>query len=82
MIGEVADGRAVFPSKRNSTCNPWRARELGLPDDGCGASRNTIARRQVLASIVWLRARPRRAVEPGDLLLAIDAKVVNRFPRG
>jgi len=48
---------------------------------GCGASKITIRkRRQVLAIDRLAAGSPAAALlEPGDLLLAIDGKVVNRF---
>ena len=63
-------------------CSPWRARaNWACRMNGCGAWKNTIrSTGRCSASIGWSPVRrPRRCSMPGDLLLAVDGKVVNRF---
>ncbi len=57
------------------------ARELGLPDDWVRRfEEHNPQRRQVLGIDRLVAGSPAAALlEPGDLLLAIDGKVVNRF---
>jgi pro-apoptotic serine protease NMA111 len=82
MIGVVADGRPLFSFEAEFDVQSLAgARELGLPDEWVRRlSEHNPQRRQVLGINRLVAGSPAAALlEPGDLLLAIDGKVVNRF---
>jgi pro-apoptotic serine protease NMA111 len=82
MIGVVADGRPLYSFEAEFDVQSLAgARELGLTDEWVRrlADHNP-QRRQVLGVNRLVAGSPAAALlEPGDLLLAIDGKVVNRF---
>jgi S1-C subfamily serine protease len=82
MIGVVADGRPLYSFEAEFDVQSLSAaRELGLPDEWVRRfSEHNPQRRQVLSINRLVAGSPAAALlEPGDLLLAIDGKVVNRF---
>ena len=82
MIGAVADGRPLYSFEAEFDVQSLAgARELGLPDDWVRRfEEHNPQRRQVLGINRLVAGSPAAALlEPGDLLLAIDGKVVNRF---
>jgi S1-C subfamily serine protease len=82
MIGVVADGRPLYSFEAEFDVQSLAgARELGLPDEWVRRFEDHNAqRRQVLGINRLVAGSPAAAMlEPGDLLLAIDGKVVNRF---
>jgi pro-apoptotic serine protease NMA111 len=82
MIGVVADGRPLYSFEAEFTVDSLAAaRDLGLPDDWVRRfEEHNPQRRQVLAIDRLVAGSPAAALlQPGDLLLAIDGKVVNRF---
>jgi S1-C subfamily serine protease len=82
MIGAVADGRALYSFEAEFNVQSLAgARELGLPDEWVRRlEEHNPQRRQVLAIDRLVAGSPAATLlEPGDLLLAIDGKVVNRF---
>jgi S1-C subfamily serine protease len=82
MIGVVADGRPLYSFEAEFDVQSLAAaRELGLPDEWVRRfSEHNPQRRQVLSINRLVAGSPAAALlEPGDLLLAIDGKVVNRF---
>jgi S1-C subfamily serine protease len=82
MIGVVADGRPLYSFEAEFDVQSLAAaRELGLPDEWVRRfSDHNPQRRQVLGINRLVAGSPAAALlEPGDLLLAIDGKVVNRF---
>jgi S1-C subfamily serine protease len=82
MLGIVAEGRPLYSFEAEFDVQSLAGgRELGLPDSWVRRfEEHNPERRQVLA-IDRLVAGSAAAtlLEPGDLLLAIDGKVVNRF---
>ena len=82
MIGVVADGRPLYSFEAEFDVQSLAAaRELGLPDEWVRRfAEHNPQRRQVLGVNRLVAGSPAAALlEPGDLLLAIDGKVVNRF---
>jgi pro-apoptotic serine protease NMA111 len=82
MIGVVADGRPLYSFEAEFNVESLAgARELGLPDEWVRRlEEHNPQRRQVLGIDRLVAGSPAAALlEPGDLLLAIDGKVVNRF---
>jgi pro-apoptotic serine protease NMA111 len=82
MLGVVAEGRPLYSFEAEFNVQSLAgARELGLPDEWVRRfEEHNPQRRQVLAIDRLVAGSPAAALlEPGDLLLAIDGKVVNRF---
>jgi S1-C subfamily serine protease len=82
MIGVVADGRPLYSFEAEFAVQSLAgARELGLTDDWVRRLEGHNPRhRQVLGIDRLVAGSPAAGLlEPGDLLLAIDGKVVNRF---
>src|SRR3984893_18749184 len=82
MIGAVADGRPLYSFEAEFDVQSLAgARELGLPDAGVRRfEEHNPQRRQVLGVNRLVAGSPASLLlEPGDLLLAINGKVVNRF---
>jgi S1-C subfamily serine protease len=82
MIGVVADGRPLYSFEAEFNVQSLAvARELGLPDQWVRRfEEHNPQRRQVLGIDRLVAGSPAAALlEPGDLVLAIDGKVVNRF---
>ncbi len=82
MIGVVADGRPLYSFEAEFDVQSLAgARELGLPDEWVRRfEEHNPQRRQVLGINRLVAGSPAAALlEPGDLLLAVDGKVVNRF---
>jgi pro-apoptotic serine protease NMA111 len=82
MLGIVADGRPLYSFEAEFNVQSLAgARELGLPDDWVRRfEEHDPLHRQVLGIDRLVAGSPAAALlEPGDLLLAIDDKVVNRF---
>jgi S1-C subfamily serine protease len=82
MIGVVADGRPLYSFEAEFNVQSLAgAREFGLPDEWVRRfEEHNPQRRQVLGIDRLVAGSPAASLlEPGDLLLAIDDKVVNRF---
>jgi S1-C subfamily serine protease len=82
MIGVVAGGRPLYSFEAEFNVQSLAgARELGLPDSWVRRfEEHNPQRRQVLGIDRLVAGSPAaELLEPGDLLLAIDGKVVNRF---
>jgi len=82
MISVVADGRPLYSFEAEFDVQSLAgARELGLPDEWVRRfEEHNSQRRQVLSINRLVAGSPAAALlEPGDLLLAVDGKVVNRF---
>ncbi len=82
MIGVVADGRPLYSFEAEFNVQSLAgARQLGLPDEWVRRfEEHNPQRRQVLGIDRLVAGSPAAALlEPGDLVLAIDGKVVNRF---
>jgi S1-C subfamily serine protease len=82
MIGVVADGRPLYSFEAEFNVQSLAgARGLGLPDEWVRRfEEHNPQRRQVLGIDRLVAGSPAAALlEPGDLVLAIDGKVVNRF---
>jgi pro-apoptotic serine protease NMA111 len=82
MIGVVADGRPLYSFEAEFDVQSLAgARELGLPDAWVRRfEEHNPQRRQVLGVNRLVAGSPASLLlEPGDLLLAINGKVVNRF---
>jgi S1-C subfamily serine protease len=82
MIGVVAGGRPLYSFEAEFNVQSLAgARELGLPDAWVRRlTQHDPQRRQVLGIDRLVAGSPAATLlEPGDLLLAIDDKVVNRF---
>src|ERR1700681_2032184 len=82
MIGVVADGRPLYSFEAEFNVQSLAgARGLGLSDEWIHRfEEHNPQRRQVLGIDRLVAGSPAAALlEPGDLLLAIDGKVVNRF---
>ncbi len=82
MIGIVEDGRALYSFEAEFGVQSLAdARKLGLPDEWVRRfEAHDPQRRQVLGIERLVAGSPAAAVlEPWDLVLAIDGKVVNRF---
>ena len=82
MIGVVADGRPLYSFEAEFNVQSLAgARELGLPDEWVRRLEDhNPQRRQVLGIDRLVAGSPAAALlQPGDLVLAIDGKVVNRF---
>jgi len=82
MIGVVADGRPLYSFEAEFNVQSLAvARGLGLPDEWVRRFEgHNPQRRQVLGIDRLVAGSPAAALlEPGDLVLAIDGKVVNRF---
>ncbi|MDP9083767.1 MAG: trypsin-like peptidase domain-containing protein [Pseudomonadota bacterium] len=82
MLGVVADSKPLYSFEGEFTVNSLAgAREFGLSDDWIRRfEQHNPQRRQVLAVDRLVAGSPAAALlQPGDLLLAIDGKVVNRF---
>jgi hypothetical protein len=82
MIRVVADGRQLYSFEAEFDLESLaNARKLGLPDEWVRRFEDhNPQRRQVLAIDRLAAGSPAAALlEPGDLLLAIDGRVVNRF---
>jgi S1-C subfamily serine protease len=82
MIGVVAGGRPLYSFEAEFNVQSLAgARELGLPDSWVRRfEEHNPQRRQVLGVDRLVAGSPAaELLEPGDLLLAIDGKVVNRF---
>jgi pro-apoptotic serine protease NMA111 len=82
MLGVVAEGRPLYSFEAEFDVQSLaNARELGLPDEWVRRfEEHNPQRRQVLGINRLVAGSPAGALlEPGDLLLAIDGKVVNRF---
>ena len=85
MIGVVADGRPLYSFEAEFDVQSLAgARELGLPDEWVRRfEEHNPQRRQVLGINRLVAGSPAAALlEPGDLLLAIDGKIVESLPRG
>jgi len=82
MISVVADGRSLYSFEAEFDVQSLAgARELGLPDEWVRRfEEHNPQRRQVLSINRLVAGSPAaELLEPGDLLLAVDGKVVNRF---
>jgi pro-apoptotic serine protease NMA111 len=82
MIGVVADGRPLYSFEAEFNVQSLaNARGLGLPDEWMRRfEQHNPLRRQVLGIDRLVAGSPAAAqLVPGDLLLAIDGNVVNRF---
>src|SRR5712664_2920344 len=82
MIGVVADRRPLYSFEAEFNVQSLAgARGLGLPDEWVRRfEEHNPQRRQVLGIERLVAGSPAAALlEPGDLVLAIDGKVVNRF---
>ncbi len=82
MIGVVAEGRPLYSFEAEFNVQSLAgARELGLPEEWMRRfEEHNPQRRQVLGIDRLVAGSPAAALlVPGDLLLAIDGKVVNRF---
>ena len=82
MLGVVADGRPLYSFESEFDVQSLAgARELGLPDEWVKRfEEHDPQRRQVLAIDRLVAGSPAAALlQPGDLVLAIDGKVVDRF---
>ena len=82
MIGVVADGRPLYSFEAEFDVQSLAgARELGLPDEWVHRfEEHNPQRRQVLGIDRLVAGSPAAGLlQPGDLVLAIDDKVVNRF---
>jgi pro-apoptotic serine protease NMA111 len=82
MIGVVADGRPLYSFEAEFNVQSLAgARELGLPDAWVRRfEQHNPQHRQVLGIDRLVAGSPAaELLEPGDLLLAIDGNVVNRF---
>ena len=82
MIGVVADGKPLYSFEAEFNVQSLAgARELGLPDEWVKRfEEHNPQRRQVLGVDRLVAGSPAAALlEPGDLVLAIDGRVVNRF---
>jgi S1-C subfamily serine protease len=82
MISVVADGRPLYSFEAEFDVQSLAAaRGLGLPDEWVRRfEEHNPQRRQALGINRLVAGSPAAALlEPGDLLLAIDGKVVNRF---
>ncbi len=82
MLGVVADGKPLYSFEAEFNVQSLAgARELGLPEEWVRRfEEHNPQRRQVLGIDRLVAGSPAAALlEPGDLLLAIDGKVVNRF---
>jgi S1-C subfamily serine protease len=82
MIGVVADGRPLYSFEAEFNVQSLAgARELGLPDAWVRKfEEHDPLHRQVLGVDRLVAGAPAASLlEPGDLLLAVDGKVVNRF---
>jgi pro-apoptotic serine protease NMA111 len=82
MLGVVAEGRPLYSFEAEFNLQSLAgARELGLPDAWVRRfEQHNPGRRQVLSIDRLVAGSPAASLlEPGDLLLAIDGKVVNRF---
>jgi S1-C subfamily serine protease len=82
MINVVADGRHLYSFEAEFNVQSLAAaRKLGLPDEWVRRfEEHNQQRRQVLGIDRLVAGSPAAALlEPGDLLLAIDGKIVNRF---
>jgi S1-C subfamily serine protease len=82
MIGVVAEGRPLYSFEGEFNVQSLAgARELGLPEEWVRRfEEHNPQRRQVLGIDRLVAGSPAAALlVPGDLVLAIDGKVVNRF---
>src|SRR6202043_1692817 len=82
MLGGVADGRPLYSLEAEFNVQSLAgARDLGLPDAWVRRFEEHNAERRQVLGVDRLGAGSPAAslLEPGDLLLAIDGKVVNRF---
>lgn len=82
MIKAVSDGRQLYSFEAEFNVQSLAsARKLGLPDEWVRRfEEHNQQRRQVLGIDRLVAGAPAAALlEPGDLLLAIDGNVVNRF---
>ena len=82
MIAVVESNRPLYSFEAEfQVASLAGARKLGLPDDWVRRfEKHDAQRRQVLSVDRLVAGAPAAAVlEPGDLLLAIDGQVVNRF---
>jgi pro-apoptotic serine protease NMA111 len=82
MLGVVADSRPLYSFEAEFDVQSLAgARELGLPDDWVRRlEEHNPQHRQVLAVDRLVAGSPAAAqLVPGDLLLAVDGQVVNRF---
>jgi S1-C subfamily serine protease len=82
MIGVVADGRPLYSFEAEFDVQSLAgARDLGVPDEWVRRfEEHNPQRRQVLGIDRLVAGSPAAALlEPGDLVLAIEGKVVNRF---
>jgi pro-apoptotic serine protease NMA111 len=82
MIGVVADAKPLYSFEAEFNVQSLAgARELGLPDEWVKRfEEHNPQRRQVLGVDRLVAGSPAaELLEPGDLVLAIDGKVVNRF---
>ncbi|MDB6086034.1 MAG: hypothetical protein JWN43_3915 [Gammaproteobacteria bacterium] len=82
MINVVSDGKQIYSFEAEFDVESLaNARKLGLPDEWVRRfETHNQQRRQVLSVDRLVAASPAAALlEPGDLLLSIDGRVVNRF---
>ena len=82
MVDRVRTGRALHSLEAELAVQPLAsARELGLPDSWTQRlAQHTPTRRQALSVVRLIAGSPAAHVlQQGDLLLAIDGKVVTRF---
>src|SRR5260221_11200995 len=82
MIRVVADGRQLYSFEAEFDLESLaNARKLGLPDEWVRRFEDHDSQRRQVLEIDRLAAGSPAAalLEPGDLLLAIDGKVGNRF---
>ncbi len=82
MIGVVANGRPLYSFEAEFNVQSLAsARQLGLPDEWVRRfEEHDPQRRQVLGVDRLVAGTPAAAMlVPGDLLLAVDGRVVNRF---
>jgi pro-apoptotic serine protease NMA111 len=82
MINVVENGKALYSFEAEFDVESLaNARKLGLPDEWVRRFENHDQQRRQVLSVDRLVAGSSAAslLEPGDLLLAIDGRVVNRF---
>jgi S1-C subfamily serine protease len=82
LVARVRDGRKMYSAEAEfAPMSLAAARRLGLPDEWVSRfETHNPARRQVLQVVRLVAGSPaERVLQPGDLLLAIDGQIANRF---